>query len=43
MTIAELEAKLMQQLEAGEITPDEAEHEWQNFVNPEPRYCGQEW
>lgn len=43
MTIAELEAKLMQQLEAGEITPDEAEQEWQNFVNPEPRYCGQEW
>ena len=43
MTKQELELKLQKQLDNGEITIDEAEHEWQGFTNPEPRYCGQEW
>ena len=43
MTKQELELKLQKQLDNGEITIDEAEHEWQDFANPEPRYCGQEW
>ena len=42
-TKEQLEAELKQKLANGEITIDEAEHEWQDFVNPEPRYCGQEW
>lgn len=43
MKKAELEAKLRAEIAEGKISVDEAEHEWQNFVNPEPRYCGQEW
>lgn len=43
MTKQELELKLQKQLDNGEITIDEAEHEYQDFVNPEQRYCGQEW
>ena len=43
MTKQELELKLQKQLDNGEITIGEAEHEWQDFTNPEPRYCGQEW
>ena len=43
MTKEELAAKLDEQVKNGEITPEEAEDEWQNFVNPEPRYCGTEW
>ena len=43
MTKQELESKLQKQLDNGEITIDEAEHEWQDFVNPESRYCAQEW
>ena len=42
-TKAELEAELERKLANGEITVEEAENEWQDFVNPEPRYCGQEW
>ena len=38
-----LEAELQAKIESGEMTPDEAEHEFQNRYNPEPRYCGQEW
>ena len=38
-----LEAKLQEQIENGEITIEEAEHEFQDTFNPEPRYCGQEW
>ena len=34
---------LDRKVESGEITADEAEHEYQDFVNPEPRYCGREW
>lgn len=33
MTIQELEEKLERQLEAGEITADEAEMEWQDFTH----------
>lgn len=33
MTREELEAKLERQLEAGEITADEAEMEWQDFMH----------
>lgn len=40
---SELEAMLRAEIAEGKISADEAEHEWQNFVNPEPRYCGQEW
>ena len=43
MTKQELELKLQKQFDSGEITIDEAEHEWQDFTNPEPRYSGQEW
>lgn len=39
----ELEKKLKRQLDAGEITAEEADMEWQDAMNPEPRYCGQEW
>lgn len=38
-----LEAELQAKIESGEMTADEAEHEYQNRYNPEPRYCGQEW
>lgn len=37
------EEKLQRQLEAGEITVEEAEFEWQDVFNPEPKYCGREW
>jgi len=41
MTKEELEAKLQAKLEAGEITPFEAEMEWQDFMH---RYeVWQEW
>lgn len=43
MTKEELEAKLEREIAEGEITPEEAEHEYQDFVNPEPRYSGREW
>ena len=43
MTKEDLEAKLEREIAEGKISIDEAEHEWQNFVNPELRYCGQEW
>lgn len=39
----ELEEKLKRQLEAREISLQEAEDEWQDVFNPEPRYCGREW
>lgn len=39
----ELEEKLKRQLEAREITLQEAEDEWQDVFNPEPRYCGRDW
>ena len=38
-----LEAELQAKIESGEMTADEAEHEYQDRFNPEPRYCGQEW
>ena len=38
-----LEAKLNERINNGEITIEEAEHEYQDFVNPEPRYSGQEF
>ena len=38
MAKKELAAKLDEQVRNGEITPDEAEHEYQDFVNPEPRF-----
>lgn len=43
MTKEELKAKLDREIAEGKISVDEAEHEYQDFVNPEPRYCGQEW
>lgn len=43
MTREELEIRLEAKLKAGEITAEEAEHEWQEFVNPEPRFSGLEW
>lgn len=43
MTKEELKSILDAKLAAGEITPEEAEHEYQDLVNPEPRYCRREW
>lgn len=43
MTKEELAAELDAKVASGEMTADEAEMEWQDFVNPEPRFCGQEW
>ena len=43
MTKEELFEKLNAKLVAGEISPEEAEHEYQDLVNPELRYCGGEW
>lgn len=43
MTKEELEAKLEERIAKGDITIEEAEHEYQDFVNPEPRYSGQEF
>lgn len=43
MTKEELISILDAKLAAGEISPEEAEHEYQDLVNPEPRYCGREW
>ena len=43
MTKEELAEKLDRELAEGKITVEEAEAEWQDFVNPEPRYCGREW
>lgn len=34
---------LRSKITAEEMTPDEAEDEYQNRYNPEPRYCGREW
>ena len=39
----ELEAELDRKVAAGEISADEAEHEYRDFVDPEPRYSGREW
>lgn len=38
MTKEQLEAELEAKLEAGEITVEEAEQEWQDFTNPLPQY-----
>ena len=38
-----LDAELREKIASGKITAQEAEDEWQDFVNPEPRYCGREW
>lgn len=38
MTKKELYEKLKAKVEEGEITADEAEHEYQDFVNPLPQY-----
>lgn len=43
MTKAELEAEIARKLAAGEIDADEAEHEYRDYVDPEPRYSGREW
>ena len=42
-TKEQLEAELQAKLDRGEISVEEAEDEWQNFTNPEPRFCGTEW
>ena len=41
MTKQELEEKLQRQLEAGEITADEAEMEWQDWMHRDEVW--QEW
>jgi len=41
MTKEELEAKLQMKLDAGEITPEEAEAEWQEFMHRNEVW--QEW
>jgi len=41
MTTAELEKKLSRQLEAGEITAEEAEMEWQDWMHRDEVW--QEW
>lgn len=41
MTREKLEAKLDRKLEAGEITADEAEMEWQDFMHRDEVWC--EW
>ena len=41
MTKEELEAKLQAKLDAGEITPEEAEAEWQEFMHRNEVW--QEW
>lgn len=38
LTKEQLEAELEAKLEAGEITAEEAEQEWQDFTNPLPQY-----
>ena len=43
LTRQKLESDLQAKLDRGEITVEEAEHEWQDMTNPEPRYCGREW
>ena len=43
LTKQQLEQELEEKLAKGEITVEEAEHEWQDVFNPEPRYCGSEW
>ena len=43
MTKEELISILNAKLAAGEISLEEAEHEYQDLVNPDPRYCGREW
>ena len=43
MTRQKLEAELLSKIDRGDITVEEAEQEWQDIVNPEPRFCGQEW
>ena len=43
MTKDEMIAKLDADVAAGRISAGEAEHEYQDIVNPEYRYCGQEW
>ena len=42
VTREQLEAELDAKLAAGLITAPEAEDEWQDKVNPEPRYSGRE-
>ena len=42
-TKEELEAELQAKIDRGDITIEEAEHEYQDIFNPEPRYCGREW
>ncbi len=43
VTREQLEAELDSKLSLGLITVPEAEEEWQDKVNPEPRYSGREW
>ena len=46
MTDAEkkqLEATLWEKVRSGELSADEAEHEYRDAVDPEPRYSGREW
>lgn len=39
----ELYTKLASEVASGKISIEEAEHEYQDYVNPEPRFCQQEW
>ncbi len=43
VTREQLEAELDSKLAAGLITSAEADEEWQEKFNPEPRYSGREW
>lgn len=38
LTKEQLGKELEEKIRKGEISVDEAEHEYQDFVNPEPRY-----
>ena len=39
----QLEKELQEKIDRGDITVEEAEHEWHDIFDPEPRYCGSEW
>lgn len=39
----QLEKELQEKIDRGDITVEEAEHEWHDIFDPEPRYCGSSW
>ena len=43
LTREQFETELREKVEREEITADEAEDEYRDRYDPEPRYCGQEW